>query len=341
MYRLYEKVLKSPENEYGLKLVDSNENPFKSSPCLLSMIALTLWERDVNGALNQGMEALRLKTSHNENSGLGLDEFGGRILSIAYSEPSEVNTTKKGRKMSRNIGSEPDLDIEFTRKYLFPLIEEDNQKIDVCDAMMNMRNVNILTYCAATSSALRMEECLNEHMQELGYTEQEIKQILSQICLICYATDVKLRTEFVNKKEIKSTCISLGDVNDGEVGVSKQIIDQVKGEGTLYYKQGYYFHYGNGEHSLKNYIIQNAALSTGIANLVTKALTNSIANKESTEFIPLTKELIIEDLETIIEGLQMGRTKEELMPFIEEKINYGKKCSLNEGEYPNSPLPKF
>lgn len=341
MYRLYEKVPKSTENEHGLKLLDSNENPFKSSPCLLSMIALTLWERDVNGALNQGMEALRLKTSHNENSGLGLDDFGGRILSIAYSEPSETNTTKKGRKMSKNIGSEKELDFEFTRVYLFPLIEEDNHKIDVIDAMRNMRNVNILTYCAATSSALRMEECLNEHMQELGYTDQEIRQILSQLCLICFATDVKLRTEYVSKKEIKSTCISLGDVNDGEVGVSTHIIDQVKGEGTLYYKQGYYFHYGNGEHSLKNYITQNDALSTGIANTVTKALTNSITNNEFDEFIPLTRELIIEDLENIIEGLQSGKNKDELMSLVDEKINYGKNLNINEGEYNNPSSPKF
>ena len=83
MYRLYEKVPKSDEYEFGLKLLEQSDNPFKDGPCLISMIAIAMWEKDINGALNQGMEALRLKTSHNENSGIGLDNFQGRILSIS------------------------------------------------------------------------------------------------------------------------------------------------------------------------------------------------------------------------------------------------------------------
>ena len=337
MYRLYEKVPKSLEYEYGLKLLDSNDNPFKSSPTLVSMIALTIWERELNGALNQAMEALRLKTSQNENTGLDLKDFFGRIITISYGEPAE-NIPLKGRKISGNIAFKKELDYEFTQKYLFPLIEEDNQKIDTITAMMNMRNVNILTYCNATKAALSMEEYLNERMKELGYTEQEIKQILSQICIICYATDIKLQTEFVNKKEIKSTCISFGDVNDGEVGVSQALQNKVKEENTVYYDDGYYFHYGDGEHSLKKYINQDTSLSVGISNAVTKALSNSIANFKSNDFQPLTREIITEDLETIIEYLKQGKTKGELMSIIEEKIDYGEKQTNKENTSSSVPM---
>lgn len=339
MYRIYEKVPKNPEYEYGLKLLDKSENPF-NSPCIVSMIAITMWEKEINGALNQAMEALRLKTNHNDNSGLELEEFSGRILSISYGEPSE-NITIKGRKISDNISLKKELDYEFAQKYLFPLIEEDNHKIAVISAMMNMRNVNFLAYCGATQSVLNMEECLSERMIKLGYEDQEINQILSQICLICYATDVKLQTEFVKKKEIKSTCVSFGDVNDGEVGVSEGTREKVKEEGSLYYDEGYYFHYGNGEHTLKKYINQDISLSAGISNAISKALSNSIANFKTDDFIPLTKEIITEDLEAIIECLKQGKTKEKIMSIVEEKINYGQNRNLNVGDSQNPSSPKF
>ena len=71
MYKLYEKVPKTDENEYGIKIMEEDKNPFKEGPCLLSMIAVAIWEKDINGALNQAMEALRLRTNHNENTGIG------------------------------------------------------------------------------------------------------------------------------------------------------------------------------------------------------------------------------------------------------------------------------
>lgn len=165
MYKLYEKVPETDENEHGIKIMEEDKNPFKEGPCLLSMIAVAIWEKDINGALNQAMEALRLRTNHNENTGIKIEDFEGKILSLAYSEPSE-RTTAKGRKFNWGYTRTENLDDEFTRKYLFPLIEKEGKKIDILQAMKNMRNVNIMTYCGATQSALRMEECLVNRMKE-------------------------------------------------------------------------------------------------------------------------------------------------------------------------------
>ncbi len=321
MYRLYEKVPKSEGNEFGLKLLEKSENPFKDGPCLVSMIAIVMYESDINGALNQGMEALRLKTNHNENSGIGLEDFQGKVLSVAYGEPSEESGIK-GKQISNGNGRKESLDDEFTQKYLFPLIEDDGKKIDVLQAMRNMRNVNIMTYCGATYSVLRMEECLKNRMSELGYSEKEISQIQSQMCVISYATNLKLRRELVDKKKIESTHIQIGDVNDPDAKASQKIKEKAKTNGSIYLGEGYYFHYGSGEHSLKNYILENTALSTAISSVVTKALSNSISNSQSNEFIPLTKELFTGDIETIIEGIRQGKSKDELMSFIEEGIAY-------------------
>lgn len=330
-YRLYEKVPKSDEYEFGLKLLEQSENPFKDGPCLVSMIAIAMWEKDINGALNQGMEALRLRTNHNENSGIGLEDFQGKILSVAYGEPSE-KAGIKGKKMSNGISRKENLDDEFTKKYLFPLIEDDGKKIDVLQAMRNMRNVNLMTYCGATGSALRMEECLKNRMNELGYSEQEISQIQSQMCVIGYATDIKMRREFVDKKKVESTCISVGDVNDPDVSASQSIREKAKMSGPVYFGEGYYFHYGNGEHSLKGYILQDPSLSAVISSVLTKAVSNSIENTKSTEFKPITKELLTADIKKIIEGVREGKSREELMAVVENGITYDRKLPFSEQE---------
>lgn len=331
MYKLYEKVPKTDEYEYGIKAMEEDKNPFKEGPCLLSLIAIAMWEKDINGALNQGMEAIRLKTNHNENTGIRIEDFEGKILSLAYSEPAEV-TTVKGKKFTGSITRKENLDDEFTQKYLFPLIEEKGKKIDVLQAMKNMRNVNIMTYCSATQSALRMEECLVNRMNELGYSEDEISKIQSQMCVIGYATDVKMRAEFAENKKIRSTCLSFGDVNDGEVGVSQGIKENVKKNNTIYYNEGYYFHYGNGEHSLKNYILQNDSLSLGISSVLTRAISNSIENHKSAEFKPLTQELLTQDIEEIIEGIRQGKKREELIALVDNGINYRNSISTESKE---------
>lgn len=321
MYKLYEKVPKTDKYEYGIKAVEEDKNPFKEGPCLLSMIAIAMWEKEVNGALNYGMEAIRLKTNHHENFGVGLEDFGGRILSLAYGEPSEI-TTVKGKKFTGSIARKENLDEEFAQKYLFPLIEDKGEKIDILQAMKNMRNVNIMTYCGATQSALKMEECLVNRMTELGYSESEISKIQSQMCIIGYATDVKMRAEFVDNKKIKSTCLSFGDVNDGDVGAPQGIREDAKKNNTVFYDEGYYFHYGNGEHSLKHYILQDDSLSLGISSVLTKAVSNSIKNHISLEFEPLTQELLTQDIEPIIEGIRQGKKREELISLVDNGINY-------------------
>ena len=194
--------------------------------------------------------------------------------------------------------------------------------------MRNMRNVNLMTYCGATGSALRIEECLKNRMNELGYSEQEISQIQSQMCVICYATDIKMNREFVDKKKVESTCISVGDVNDPDVSASQSIREKAKASGPIYYDEGYYFHYGNGEHSLKGYILQDPSLSAVISSVLTKAVSNSIENTKSTEFKPITKELLTADIKKIIEGI---RKKDNRFEYISFSRNFGKEIAIIAG----------
>lgn len=149
------------------------------------------------------------------------------------------------------------------------------------------------------------------------------------MCIIGYATDIKLNAQYREKRNIKSTCLSFGDVNDGDVGAQKGIQEAAKKQETIFYDEGYYFNYGNGEHSLKSYLIQNDALSLGISSVLTKALSNSIRNQESPNFELLSQKLLTEDLKQIIAELQKGKKKQDIIQIVDEKINYSLPEKLN------------
>ena len=89
MYKIYEKTLKDENNVYGLKVLDEDKNPFLEGPSVLTILALTLNEKNINGSMRQVMEALRLKTSSNENSGLTIDKTPFKVLGLAYSNSKE------------------------------------------------------------------------------------------------------------------------------------------------------------------------------------------------------------------------------------------------------------
>lgn len=336
MYRLYEKVPKSEQNEFGMRLLDNSENPFKEGPCLVSLIAIAIFEKNINGALNYGMEALRLKTNHNENAKIELEDFDGRILSISYGEPSE-QIGKNGRKMIGGISGKKALDEEFTKKYFFPLIEDDGKRIDTLEAMRNMRNVNIMTYCDATLTTLNIERYLKKRMNELGYSEQETSQIQSQMCIIPYATGRTAEAEFHDNEKIESTCISFGDVNDPDVNATLAVKKRAKENNTVYYDEGYYFNYGSGEHGIENYILKNPSLSIGISSVLTKALSNSIENASSNEFKPISRELLTSNIDEIIVGVRDGKSKDELMHLVDCGIDY--KVSKRKGAENSLPIP--
>ena len=321
MYRIYEKVTKSEEYKYGMRQLEVNENPFKEGPCLISMIAYAHFEKDINGALNYGMEALRLKTSHNNNTGLELKDFPGRVLSISYGE-KEIDTEEKGA-LFNGTGRREILDNEFAKKYLYPLIEENGKKIDVMQAMKNMRNINFLTFCAAVQSAIQMEDCLVERMRDLGYTDKEIDQIQSQMSILTYATRDILNREVIEGKKVKSTYLMVGDSNDIEFEATKKLKDAIEEKKVLYFENnGYYYFKGSGNHEVNDYITEVVGLAAPIANFVTKALGNSIENAKGKDFIPISNQIVSKDMDKIIEGIRSNKSREEIFSIIENDISY-------------------
>ena len=322
MYELYERVTKSSQYPRGVKKVDDGENPFLDGPCLLCITAADMMDQSAFGMSKQGMRAARLRVRGEKNAGFSLKDFPVRILALKR-ERDEMGLTYKESVE------------EFTSKYILPLVSKDGKKIDCNSAMRNMRNVNVITYCDGTLTAQISEAMMLQKMQEMGYTQEECEIIQSQMCLFPIATDR------INGTQV-STCIEFKDINDDAVNdnVSENDEELVRkspiGEALVFHdnsKEVSYYVAADGLHGLKKYHNKGKAFSVCMASVVTKALENSINNsKRTTEFIPVTPQLLTEDLIQIMKRAESGITAKQLMNELDSKLIYGGATRLSEFE---------
>ncbi len=281
MYRLYEKVPKTKQYMYGSKMIDSEESPFLDGPCLLCISAQhdnQMASKSNFGVTKEAMKMARLRVRNQRNAGFGLKDFPVKFLSIELDKKDE----------DKNVTSKERIDV-FVTQYLLPLIAKNGKKIDCIQAMKNMRNVNMMSYCDGTLFVQAVEKNLIDRMQKLGYTDEECKKIQSQMCMFPISTD-RLRGKQ------KSICISFKDINDIEVNDNvtleerKKISESVIGESVFKYSDNEvaYLFNGDGEHKLKKYTCVGKAMPVCLASALSKALENSILNYSANNFVPIT-----------------------------------------------------
>jgi len=274
MYKLYEKVPKSKEYMHGSRLMEDNENPFLEGPCLLCISGQydnSIAPKSNFGVTKTGMRMARLRVRGEKNAGFSLKDFPVKFLSIQVDERND----KRGEK--------------FVEKYLVPLISKNGQRIDCIQAMKNMRNVNIMSYCDGKVLAQEFENNLISRMKQLGYTEEECKEIQSQMCMFQIATKRLTGAQ-------KSTCISFKDINDTEVNDNvtseerKEVLESPLEERVFSHSENEisYLFNGDGDHSLKKYTRVGKALPVCLSSAISKALENSIANFSGQHFIPVS-----------------------------------------------------
>lgn len=279
MYKLYEKVPKSKENLYGQREIKESENPFLEGPCLLCISAGGIsMNRNVFGTTKEGIKMARMRVRGQKNAGFDLKDFPVKFLSLKYDTIGEEKNTTEKEKIDA-----------FVNQYLQSLIANNGQKIDCIQAMKNMRNINIMSYCDGTKLVQNIEENLTEKMQKLGYTDEEIRNIQSQMCMFPIATYRLAGMQ-------KSTCISFKDIHDTEVNdnVTKEENDLVEqsiiGEDIFKYSENEmaYLFSGDGTHSLSKYTSDGIAMPVCLSSAISKALENSILNSSGKDFVPIT-----------------------------------------------------
>lgn len=88
-----------------------------------------------------------------------------------------------------------------------PRISQDGHRLDVETAKRNMRNITVYAHCHGGYTFIKLEELIQQKMIELGYTNQEIKEIQKQLVCVAYAPYCPLGVS-------KSTMISFLSARD-------------------------------------------------------------------------------------------------------------------------------
>ena len=264
MVHLFEKKPKTIDNPYGMEEVKDKE-VFKQGPCVIVILAKTYLLSNLNGAMKLVSNLVNPD----------IDELYNPDRRVFGLGPSEMETTPYTEDYTF-LKDEPNHDeiSNFVDTYIMPLISKNGKRISVDEAMNNMRNINIVTYCNGSLIYGIMEIVLAIRMRVLNYTEEEIDLIISQICLAAVSGDLEFN------KTRAATCL-FTDKNDTTDEGLKESIKKYNN----YYR---YIVDGDGKHDLTKYMINDPKLSSAIKGFLNRAL-NAPA--------PLDKEHVILDQE--------------------------------------------
>lgn len=275
MVHVYEKVCKTEQNEYGIREI-FDENPLKKGPCIITILAIPMFLKDINGSLKIVAELVNPNIDHHYD----LDR---RILGLGFGDYKE----QYGR-FSKMKPSQDELE-EFLTTYFYPLFIENNAKIDVLKAMKNFRNVTFLTYCNGAIVFKEIEEQLKLKMKEIGYNDSEIGMILSQVCLAAISGDVIKRTG------TSALAVTFGDVKDIDYERDDETIESIKklGQGFINYDSSLGFAVAkDGDHCFKRHMIGDPILSSRISSFLNTSLENALENRNNDIINPITYEKI-------------------------------------------------
>ena len=116
--------------------------------------------------------------------------------------------------------------IELVKRLLVPYVVKDGKRLDIDTACKNMRNVTIFAHCYGVVGIMSLVvPNLTVELLELGYNDEECKQIISQIVMVAYGSD------FCDTiRDVKGVYfLSLSDevFTFGAAHVAKQLIEKL------------------------------------------------------------------------------------------------------------------
>ena len=333
MYKFYKKCEKTDNNKYGLEKFEGG-NPFEK-PTFLALLALNTKLRDTNGSISRLLELSGVRTPDGEDN-IPLYGVPVNFLGMSYSEPSQDGTFKKVASGDNFVNISDDT-IDFVKTYIMPLILENGQKKDITECCKNMRNINIMCFCDALFMIGGINKILMEEMQKIGYTDDEIDAIMSQVCIIPIGTEYTSIKRFI--KELKFTTVFLLDITDTFGITDPEIKSSIMGNNKeVCYNSSFAMDLhenevcknskmliadGGGEHSLKSFIHKGNAFPAIIIKLVNAILNNSVMNNSSDSYVPLN-EIIEKYIDKLFDyySTQDGLSKEEIIDTALQSIRY-------------------
>ena len=277
MVHLYEKKPKTYDNKYGIEEI-SKEDTFNEGPCVIVLLAQTYFLSNING----GMKLVSNLVNQDIDSKYNPYK---RIFGVGFGDISFTGINEDSISFTESTPDDEELN-GFVDKYFLPLVSYNNSKIDKSIAMKNVRNVNFLTYCDGIQIYKKIENLLSHKMQYLGYTTEEIKQILSQICLAAVSTDK-------TKDSIYATTIMFNDKNDSSINGN---LKEEESNNLFVLIDGFinFVIDADGKHDFNKYMKDDFNISSAIKSFLNAVLDNSFVNKN---VVPI-------DLKSIIMNIQ-------------------------------------
>lgn len=310
MIELYERTPKTSQYPYGSRKLTLGENPFVLGPGIICIADNNKIEPNEESKVNKEikettdsiMNIARLRTSTDDGASISLDGFPVKFLSYKY-------VPKAGE-------TKADAARDFVSKYFKPLIAYNDKRLYVTQAMKRMRNVNIATFGKGDADSYRIEKALYEELKNLGYSEQERKDILSQVFAMYIGAP---KTPGVNDE---FTSVSFRDVNDKNVAddIRKEYKDATKYNDLKEYfvpisaNMGEFLVYGdNGEHSIKSYRNSGRTYGVIMSSILKNALSNSTKNNAITDvMIPLGMDILVDEVGSLANEARKGYSNESI-----------------------------
>lgn len=318
--QLYEKVRKTDLNKYGLSVV--SDNPFLK-PTVLLIMSSELYSsllEPLNGGLKKVLQMARLMNNSFASKIYDPYDFPVRFVTVHALSNKEENWSKR-----------------LVYEYLSPLFANNNQRFDLITAKRNIRNLNIISFCAGINYCDDIEKNIIQLLKELKYQDDEIEEILREVFLMGFSSPFLKETS-------KFSSIIFNDINDdGVYDGDNSKDDQFNKVGKENIKNKlkendskYCFRYLNncqnqmeiiidsgGEHSFKSQYLKEKAYFVLISMILSSVINNSLRNNR---YHYQSIELITKNIEDVIikcsNWEKSNISKEELEELLDDLIKY-------------------
>lgn len=306
MLKLYEKIARTEENLLGIQELEKETPIIGKEPCLLCISAQSMHPKSVFGIIREGMQAARIRTSQENGPGYDIKNFPSHFLGLSFQQDEEY----------KNQG------VELAETYFLPILQKAGKKVEVQEAKNKLRNINILTYCDGTKTYIEAEKALKERMKQLGYSNEEEEDILSQISVIAIAT-------MQDTSKISASCTAFIDVNDTEIWTPmivslKESLEKDKkkiSQEAISKNSSICYFNGPGHHSLKEYLKDTSLAKVPICTVVASSLNNSIYNQNAYTKIPYSQNKSFYHM-TLNYYNSEGFTPEEAIELFDQSLEY-------------------
>ena len=326
MIELYVKKQKTSENPYGSQKVTFGNNPFMRGPVLLCIGDNPTSRVEAIKTTDYFANILRLRTEEADNASISMENFPINLVSYHSVLPSNHSKKKEIE--------------DFVDQYLGPLVYDNFNKIHPIKAMKNIRNLNIATFGNGAFEAYQLESQLLELLQRIGYTPEEIDQILSQVFAIYIgAPNINYNEKFtsVSFTELEDTSIDRSSENPA---ILKVFRDKLKYD-TLHEEfrgiNPNFFEYcrrdDTSKHTLEDYYSKGKAFPVVLSSVMYKGLNNSVLNHNTMEVLhPLHISQLTDDAGNYMMQARQGIDIRTMMNNFDQSIAYPGKIILTEGE---------